>query len=345
MEEMDIDHVVDVPDTPDRVVARHVAGSESFGKDHDLSLAREVRNRDILYENPMNGLRSKDKLVTENGRSRKLVINPPKGFGNRETANFSNHDIPSSRGNSPASQNGHLFRKAVVDISSRSGHRAKHSSGVSNIDKGKSICTDRSSKYLDGSKFFDLPEQTGYTEQTKTVFPYGAQKHILAEDKRRGQIASSDSTSGPYISDRFKTSRNASKGKEKIDENAQKVPSFDNICAEVVNLSPDSQHRIKEHKPPHSVTSLRVPRKKSLVRNGCISPQNIAKAQQLKNGSNNIEQSGAGNGVSDCPPSGVEIRDIISEENDIQRVKGKAVFSMPEAPKEQNKKIFHATSR
>ncbi|PON66110.1 43kDa postsynaptic protein [Trema orientale] len=342
MEDMDIDHVVDVPDTPDRIVARRATGRESLRKDHDSSLPRDFRNRDILYESPMSELRSKDKLVSENGRFRKLVIHPPKGFGKRETTNISNHNVLSSLENSSASQNAHLFRRAIADKSS--GHRAKHSSGAINTDKGKSICTDRSSSYLDGIKVFDFPKQNDYTEHPKTGFPYGAPKQILAEDKRNGKIALSGSSSGPCIPDSSKTFRNACKGKEKIDENAGKAPGLDMVRGEVVILSPDSQQRSGEDTSTHSVTSLRVTGKKSLVRNGCISPQNVAKAQQPKNSSKNIERSDTGNGVRNFPISLVDISDIIGEENDSVRVKGKAVSTIPDAPKEQNEKPFLASS-
>ncbi|XP_030507956.2 uncharacterized protein LOC115722783 isoform X1 [Cannabis sativa] len=369
-EEMDIDSVVVVPDTPDRVSAqRLVTDSESVGS----------KTRDTFYENHMNGLRSIDKFVPENGRGRKKVIKPPKGF---RTADFGIHNVISSIENSSGSQNAHMFRR--VDKNVGSGHRARQASGVRNMDKGKTICTDMSSNFQDSSRHCDFPKQSGNTERGRTVCLYGPPNNIFAEDKRKGQTALSENSSGALVPDASKT-RNASKGKEKIDEHPSKCSDLDMIRREVINLSPDSEHKTREHnKPSHSVTPFRG-RTKSLVRGGCISPQNVAKMQQvlsssknveqsdavtplggrtkglviggcispqnvakmqqLSNSSKNVEQSDAGNGVYNCPQPVVDIRDIIAEENSSsERVKGKAVFTIPDTPNEQKGKSFRAAS-
>ncbi|XP_062109081.1 uncharacterized protein LOC133819762 isoform X2 [Humulus lupulus] len=342
-EEMDIDNVVEVPDTPDRVAARrHVTDGESVGKGRESFFGR--RTKDIFYENPSNGLRSRDKFVPENGRSRKIVIKPPKSFGNPATADFGIHNVNSSLENSSASQNAHMFRRAFVDKTAGSGHRARQASGVRNMDKGKTICTDISSNFQDSSKHFDFPKQSGNAERGSTVCLYGAPTHILAEDKRKGQTALSDNSSGSFIPDISKT-RNALKGKEKIDEHASKCSGLDMNRREVISLSPDIQHKTGGHMSPHSVTTSRGMRRISLVRGGCISPQNVAKVEQLKNSSKNIEQSDAGNVVYNCPQPLVDLSDVIAEENgSSERVKGKAVFTIPDTPNEQKGKSFRAAS-
>lgn len=82
-------------------------------------------------------------------------------------------------------------------------------------------------------------------------------------------------------------------------------------------------------------TSFKVPRQKMLVRNGCISPHNIAKAKdvelKLESGSK-VEEVQNGSGTvasSDGQSKTVDIKDLIAEAKDSRRFKGKEVSHHP----------------
>ncbi|KAK9062565.1 hypothetical protein SSX86_019752 [Deinandra increscens subsp. villosa] len=73
-------------------------------------------------------------------------------------------------------------------------------------------------------------------------------------------------------------------------------------------------------------TPPKVNRHKRLVRNGCISPNNIAKSKQV---SERHDSSRVTNTASDGPSSKVDIKDLVSEAKDSYRFKGKGVSHHP----------------
>nr|XP_048333427.1 E3 ubiquitin-protein ligase RLIM isoform X3 [Ziziphus jujuba var. spinosa] len=324
MEDMDIDQVVDVPDTPDRLASRHIIGRGSV-KDCSSPLAGNFRSLE-----PMNGLRGKGKLVTENGHGRKMVFRPPK-FGNPERQDCSNSNGFSSVENSSASQHGHLFRRAAVE--KIHGHRSKQPIGAQNTDQMSGKFPSKSSIGQEGTAFFDLTKQNGHTQHPRKAFPLRESKYPVVKE----------------IPDSIKMSRNAFKGKGKIDDNTSKGPAFDMVHGKGIDLSSDSQSKSGEQMyVSHSVTSPRVSGQKRLVRNGCISPLNIeTKAKQLaeqqSNSSKNVEQNQAGNAGSNHPQY-VDISDIVTEDDNSERRKGKTIVIDPYTPKERNTKYVQTSS-
>jgi hypothetical protein len=352
MEEMDIDEVVDVPDTPDRLAARHIIGKECVGRERNLSLAASLRNPDFVDGKCMDGLRGRGRLVNDNGQNRRLVIRSRKNLSNDEPKGCGNSLLPSPPENSDASQNAHLFRRPVKDKSFI--HKTRHSIGTENMDKGKGICTkfpSKSSGCEEGTAFSDLTEQNGHTQKPKTVFPHDACIDLLVEDKRKEKILIIDGSSSNRILDSSKTSSNAYKGKEKLEDNASKGPELAVAHGKGANMSNDSQHKTEKQmsKPVQSLTLPRVSGQKRLVRNGCISPHNIAtRAKQLAEGqttSSTAKQSPLGAVVSKSTPCLIKINDIVSEDNNSDRVKGKGVVIHPSTSKEQGDKIIHTPGR
>lgn len=342
---MDIDQVVDVPDTPDRLASRHMIGRGSV-KDSTSPLAGNFRNLE-----PMNGLRGKGKLVTENGHGRKIVFCPPK-FGNPERQDCINSNGFSSVENSSASQNTHLFRRAAVEKSHN--HKAKQSIGAQNMDQGKSLSGKFPPKLSigqEGTAFFDLTKQSGHTQHPRRAFPLGESKYPVVEEMKRGQIASIGNSSVTHVPDSLKMSRNAFKGKGKIDDNTFKGPAFAMVHGKGIDLSSHSQCKSGEQMyMSHSVRSPRVSGQKRLVRNGCISPLNIeTKAKQLaeqqSNSSENVVQNQAGNAGSNRPQCFIDISDVVTEDDNSERRKGKTIVIDPYTPKECNTKFVETSSR
>ena len=70
MEDMDIDQVMDVPDTPDRSAERNIDGRKC--DKHDSSSLASAHSGNSKDKGVLNQLRGRGRLVTENGHSRRL---------------------------------------------------------------------------------------------------------------------------------------------------------------------------------------------------------------------------------------------------------------------------------
>ncbi|KAF2285638.1 hypothetical protein GH714_006116 [Hevea brasiliensis] len=72
MEEMDIEQVVDIPDTPDRLTALHVNNAQS-GKESNSSVVGPSRTFDFMDKECFNQPRAKSRLIGEDGASKTLL--------------------------------------------------------------------------------------------------------------------------------------------------------------------------------------------------------------------------------------------------------------------------------
>lgn len=308
MEEMDIDQVVDVPDTPDRLAARRSFGKNCMELERNVSSAVDLRTPDFVDEKCMNGLRGRNRLFNDKGQNGKLVIRSQKSIRNDESKG-SNNSIVHSPSDPYAPQNACILRRPAKDESYS--HKTRHSIGAENMDKEKDTR-------------FMLPSKSSSCQEDTLSF----------------------------ISGSSKASSNAYKGKEKLEDDTFKVPGLALALGKGANMSIDSQHETGKQMPV-PVSSLTLPRfsgQKRLVRNGCISPLNIAtRAKQLAERqvvtSSTVEQSHLGAMVSKSPPCLTNIRDIVSEDNSGDRVKGKGVSIHPSASKEQGANIVCTTGR
>lgn len=308
MEEMDIDQVVDVPDTPDRFAARRSFGKKCMEQERNVSLAVDLRNPDFVDEKCMNGLRSRNSLVNDNGQNGKLVFRSRKSIRYDEPKGRNNSVVHSPSENPYAPRNACIYRRPAKDESDT--HKTRHSVGAENMDKDKG---------------------------TRSMLP------------SKSSSCQEDTLS--FISGSSKASSNAYKGKEKLEDDAFKVPGLPLACGKGVNMSIDSQHETGKQMPM-PVRSLTLPRfsgQKRLVRNGCISPLNIAtREKQLaerQSISSTVEQNHLGAMVSKSPACLTNIRNIVSEGNSGDKVKGKGVSIQPSASKEQGANIVCTTGR
>lgn len=344
MEEMDIDQVVDVPDTPDRLAARRTFGKECVGIESDLSLDGSLRNPDFVDGKCMNGLRGRD-------RNRRLVIRSRENLSNDEHKGTKNPLILSPSKNVYASRNAHLFRRLEKDEGYN--HKTRHSIRTEDIDKGKSICSkfpSKSSGYHEDTAFLDLTEQKGDMQNPKTVFPDGSFEDPVATDKRKEKMLPVGGSSSNCIQDSHNASRNVYKGKEKFVDDAFNHPSFTFGPGKGANKFTDSQCKAEKQMPMPGLSLIlpRVSGQKRLVRNGCISPHNIAtRAKQLaerESASSTVEQSHLR--FSESPPCPMDIGDIVSRDNSGDRVKGKRIIIHHSTPKEeQGANTISTTSR
>lgn len=341
---MDIDQVLEVPDTPDRLASRHILGRESVGKVSNSSFVRDLSNPNLVDEKYVNGPKIRD-----NGQSKRLVIRPPRNLSNLDSKSCSNSNVD----NSSASNNTPIFRRATV--SKGSSCEAKYCTGTDNVDKGKPMRIKISSKpsaCQGNTHFSDITKHNGYTQLPEKDFPLGESDDLVAKDQRKGQVVSDGSSSVNCIPSHSEGSRNNFKGKEKIDDSEFNGLGLALALGKGVDPSLDPQHRQQNHVPLHSVNLPRVSGQKRLVRNGYISPHNIATrtkqlAEKPNNSSKDIEQSHSGNVDSNGSPYVVDISDIVSEDNNSERAKGKGkgVIIHSSEPKENSARIIRTSGR
>ncbi|KAJ9182403.1 hypothetical protein P3X46_006403 [Hevea brasiliensis] len=336
MEEMDIEQVVDIPDTPDRLTALHVNNAQS-GKESNSSVVGPSRTFDFMDKECFNQPRAKSRLIGEDGYDRRLRLNPQRiavmtnEFGPR------NKSVAfSSLENYYPSQNAPLFRRVAMANSSKPGTRL--SIGMQHMDKGKTECTEiplRSTVCIEKDATFDM------------AFPCRASKTLLAEETRDVQVSSNVGSTLQFAP---MTSSNAFKGKEKIVVNAFNGSGSTINHGKGIDLTGGSQPKIeKQISASHlSATSPRVMGQKALVRNGCISPHYIStRAPKLADshqvGSTDVGKDHSSTMVSDGP-SEVDIREIFNEENNYHRTKGKGLIIHPSSSIKHNEKIVHAST-
>ncbi|RZB86934.1 E3 ubiquitin-protein ligase SDIR1 isoform C [Glycine soja] len=279
-EDMKIDHIVEVPDTPDRTTVRH---------DYQKYLG-----------NPDKRGRAFNAADENNNHSNYISLSPSE--------------------ESYSSQNAPIFRRAQTD-------------GAEKMEKGKSISSKVPSKSSHrGISILDLTEENEQIRHPKPAFSHRGSRDNATEDKKALK-ATNGRSSLPVISDSSNTSRNAFIGKYKLDIKTLPGPNISVDHGKGISLSNDSQLQNEKQVslPPRVSTSPRGRGHKRLVRNGCISPHNIATmekqlAEQSNHKTKDVEQS-HGHSVSSSTVSPVSVDDIVAGERGNGRGKGKEVLA------------------
>eukprot|EP00257_Ricinus_communis_P016062 XP_015574107.1 uncharacterized protein LOC8265626 [Ricinus communis] len=340
MEEMDTEQVVEIPDTPDRITARRI-NDLHLGKESNSYAAGPSRTSDLSSKESLNQLRARGRLVSENGFSRSLHLNPGRIPVKTDELEPRNRSIAfSPLRNSHPSRNAPLFRRGAVTNNSKT--ETQHSIRMQQLGKGKAEFANIPSKLpvlINDEVLFDM------------AFPRGASKALHAKETRDVQVSSNSGSSSHFAPE---IPSNLFKGKEKVDVNACNGSDSALNHGKGIDLTGSSPHKIeKQASASHlSVTSPRVTGHKRLVRNGCISPHNIATRQQKlaesrQDCSIDVGTDDSKNIVSDGP-SEVDIREIIvgekNEENNHYRAKGKGLVTYPSTSTENDAQIFHVST-
>lgn len=332
MEHIDIDQMLEVPDTPDR----HVIGRESVGQESNSSFSGGSEHTNFLHENPIRGLRGRG-LFTENGHNRRSNICPPKSVKKLKIKDYEETNDVNPLGNPFASQSA---RSVQGSMDRSSSHGSRYSTGARNLDKGKTICTRVSSNpspLQEGSKCFNLSKPKGHTQFPKMVCSHGFDVEVQNMNKR--EVASDGCSSVSCIPDSLQG---------KIQENGFNCASSPLTHREGSIPADSFQHETREElSVPQSVSSHRGSRKR-LVKNGLICPVNIERvkrsAEQHNSSSRDVGQSQVGNQLngSSCH---LDISNIVSAKNNSERVKDKNVLNHHSASKERLENLDHASSR
>ncbi|GMP77772.1 hypothetical protein CsSME_00033933 [Camellia sinensis var. sinensis] len=330
---MDIDQVCDVPDTPDRLAAQNMNRRRCIEKDSHPG------NTNFFDEGARNQLRGKTKLVIDGGPGKRLSFSPGK---NLSISNKSERDggLTISLGNSSSPKNAHLFRRMMV--SDKTANREdKYPLHYQQTDKGKALCDSQSSTCGENA-VVDLTDHSGSAQLFQKAFRNRLSDDHHAKETGKGPISTNGLSSLRGISNSSMTAHNAYKGKEKIDDTCKGGSGVDHGKAMFGDSQTNAGKSLSSSFP--SIPSPRVSGQKRLVRNGCISPHNVAKAKQLAGnhsyGSTDV-QNDKGTLVSDSSSS--LLRDLVAEDGNSYR--GQRLISHLSSSKEPDTKTIDLTTR
>ncbi|CAK7336222.1 unnamed protein product [Dovyalis caffra] len=348
MEEMNSDQVFEIPDTPERSAARRINGAQ-FGKESNSSMLGRQRKSGFMDEKSLNPLQaSRSRVLGENGLNRKLHLHLQRSPINVDE--YSPQSISPLENGHPH-QSAPLFRRPAIDNNSKPENR--QSKGAQHAEKRKAGHATNSSKKpscVENDDFLDLTETSEPDRILDIVFPCGASKDLQVKETREDRISSNGGSSLQLAPRSSRISGGTSKGKEKIDLNTCNGSGSDSNIVKGIDPSSGYRHKIEKQLPVcHlSVSSPRVAGQKRLVRNGCISPHNIAtRAQKIaespQDGSTGDEKHHARNKLSDGP-SNTDLRGIVAEEHGCYRAKGKWAVH-PSTSKEHDANISNMSTR
>lgn len=321
---MDIDQVVEVPDTPDRVAAQNINDRDFIRRENYFSISNRSENSEFSDEGLKNQPRNKNKLATDRG-SRRLLVRPLNDFCNSDNSENHRNVRISALGNAASSRN----VDKTVD------HEDKKFIHPQPAGKGKALSTSQSqmSACKGHGAVLDLSEHSGHSKVCPNVIP----RNSRSEECRKG-ISVNSCPSFHFAENSPAVYNNACRVKEKLVDTDNVRASLDR--GKGIEIVADSQPNSGRAMPTslHLSTSHRISGQKRLVRNGCISPLNVEKAKQSahKHISSfvNPEQNETGT-----------TRELISEANDSHRVKGKGVLTHNFSSKESDAKTIPLSSR
>ncbi|KAK4356885.1 hypothetical protein RND71_022495 [Anisodus tanguticus] len=256
MDHVNSDNRLDVPDTPNRLVAKDLNVRRYVNVESDLSASGHSGYGNVAAEQNGNQLN-----VNGVGR-RRLFMRPPRSIPSSMKSECHANSSAFSMGDSLPSRNGVPFK-----VSSIPNSKEKH-----NLHLAKSENTESKSKQ--DRSVIDLTKQNRSTHVFVKAPTVGVQD-IGQDEKCISQSAVMNEHSHLHM--RTSTpSSNARKGKETADL----VKLGLNKSHGEKDSAIDAQLGARKDGFAALVNSPRVIGQKRLVRNGCISPHNIAKAKK-----------------------------------------------------------------
>ncbi|XP_039062241.1 uncharacterized protein LOC120206727 [Hibiscus syriacus] len=305
MEDMDIDSLVDIHDTPDRLSSQRMNGSHRVG---NLYVAGHVGDSNSASLDRLSG---RGRVVAENGLHRNHYKHPQKlSAGVDEIEHRKNTIVLPPLGETR--ENAPLSRKATLE-------RSRNSIGEQYKDKGKAPCFKlpyKSSGFGEDHAIVNLTGRNMHKPEMK--FPQGGSENCFAEGGRKGNVPRNGGSFTCNSSSNSATARDNCKGKEKIDDTGFKGVGSGMDHAKGVDLFCISPLRLEKQlfATHHPDVSPRAIGKKRVVRNGCIAPLNMATRAKQLNEQTQISfksEHNIGNVVSNSPCG--DISGIISEDN------------------------------
>lgn len=320
---MDIDEIVVVPDTPDRLAKPGTNGGNDFKTENQRSSLHCHGQKMFLDEG------SRDQPMIIDSGSRGLSLHHPKCPSSPNNPRRPPTSASLSLARSSSSRNTNLFRKGVTEkkasyLTHDSMHKHRESVRPSYTSKSSSSSQD------DGILLTDWVHRPACGSASSSTVP----GNNRSDFQKRSELPNGASSSHE-LSDLANASCNG------IEEtNNAGRGSLGKAFGE--GAWHDGNNKKKPDFSPIHAAPPRVNKQKRLVRNGCISPNNIAKATQLVGKDSNCSVAVAhndgsvapishnnGSMASSAPPVSIEIRELVAEDNDSYTRKGKGVISHP----------------
>ncbi|CAI9776953.1 unnamed protein product [Fraxinus pennsylvanica] len=335
MDHMDGDHIVDVPDTPDRLANNKVNERSSVREEKkDLSMSCHSGKQEFFNE----GTKNQPMLI--DSRTKKLSIRPPNGNRSSRDALRRSSSPAFIGGSTSSSRSTPIFRKGLADKNpSDESHDSIH---IRHVQNERPSCSSKSTSSQDGC-FVDPTQRKVPSTLLGKASSGGAPRSNQVDDFRiRPGLANV-----PSSNNMAKFSMMSQEASERT-ENMNKVgSSIDD--GERVEFVSNIQNKPGQYGFPvlDPNSSPRINRQKRLVRNGCISPHNIAKAKQLARKDDNgfvaVAHAHTTSMASTGPPVWNDIKELVAEDHNSYKGKGKGVMNYPE--KELDNKNKHLLSR
>lgn len=328
MKEMETEWIMEVPDTPDRLAARKINGGQFVQTETGSSLSNRLKNPDFMMEKGMNGMKGVGMLVSENGHDLRLDSSS-KNIPGDDFKGRRNTIILSPRENSYGSKNHLLLRKGGRERYSCQG--PKPFNCPRRVDKGITISVDSPSKPPACQENIAVPKirEPDHKYRPQMVYPHVTAKDCKIENTLNGQSAR-------YMPNAPKRPNMNIKGKEKVVEESFQDVGLSMIHKKGIEKSNNNNNRPEKQvlDSRQFISSPRATGHKRLVRNGCISPHNIATrtkslAEQCEKSSRAVDQSDLGNMPSSSPSCLIDIKDIVAEDNCSNKDKGKGIMRQP----------------
>ncbi|KAK4732732.1 hypothetical protein R3W88_025720 [Solanum pinnatisectum] len=320
MDHLSCGNQLDIPDTPNRLAAKDMDGRRYANVESDLSASGNSVNG--------NGAAENGNQLNDNGFGRKRLFMRPA----RRISMKSECDANSSAfgmGDSSPSRNGVPFK-----VSSIPNSKEKH-----NLHLAKNGITE--SKSQQDRPAIDLTKQSGSSTRVFVKSPAVGVQNIGRDEKYRSMNEHSNfhrMTSTPSSST---STSSTSKGKEIADL----IKLGLNKSRGEMDSAIDAQLGARKDGSTSLANSPRVTGQKRLVRNGCISPMNIAKAKKpAETEDNSILIHGLTDTsltASSAGTSSDSAKEIISKDG-ISAVKGKGVVIHSSPSKEHD--TIHTSS-
>ncbi|KAL2530231.1 uncharacterized protein Fot_22832 [Forsythia ovata] len=337
MDHLDSDHILDVPDTPDRLAKRMVnERSDVKEEKHNPSMSCHSGKREFFDEE------TKNQSMLIDSRTKKLSIRPPNG-------NSSSGD-PLRRSNPPAfvggstssSRSTPIFRKGLAD--KNPSYESRDSIHIPHIQNERPSFTSKLSSSQDDDFVDPTKRNVPGTLLGKSFSGWAPRSSQVDDFRKKPGLANV-----PSSNIMEKISMPSGEASERT-ENMYKVGS--NIDdGEMVEVVANIRNKPGQYGFPSldANSSPRVNRQKRLVRNGCISPHNIAKAKQLVGKDDNgfVADAHANNRsmASTGPSVWNDLKELVAEDHNSYIGKGKGVINHPCSAKELDNKNKHMLSR
>lgn len=330
MDGMDIDQVVEVPDTPDRLASQNINGKNCIRRErHVSSMGSLFENDDISDAGLQGGPRNNKQAIKSESRS--MYISPRNASNKSE---LQRNIINIASGTARSSRDAFSSRRTVVDYTSN--HGGKSGIHPEYMGKGKSLSSSHS----------EMPGIQGHVnllDLTKDDDPFKTcQKFVTgsSQSKEHRNQMSDKSFSPLRIAEDSDIGKKVDNLRTSHKTNCQKK-LVRNGCISPLNVAKAKLSAQKQNNSfLHSQQDDSGTRKESTAEdkdscrvkgNRCISPLNVAKSKQLVQKQNNalLHPYRDNTGTS---------RDLMAEDKDSRRVKGKGLLTYDRLSKESEAK-------